>query len=183
MVPYRNLALLLCAALLAACTQLPLRQREVFVPLSRLTEALSRRLGDERKILDVFSIKLGDPRLTADPAAQRLRADFGMALTHPFSSRPLTGRVAISGALGYDAGVNSVMLLEPRLEGVELDAVPPALRDAANRLAAALGRELAGSYPLVALRDKDLTAHGRQYRVAGFEIAEQGVRITLRATD
>lgn len=169
--------------LLAACAQLPLQQREVVVPLSRMVEALSRRMGDERKILEVFTLRLGDPKLTADPTAQRLRADFALTLTHPFSGRPLTGRAALSGALGYDAETQNVVLLEPRLERIDLDAVPPALRDVSARLAAALGRELIGSFPLVSLRDKDLSAYGRNYRVAGFELVEQGVRVTMRAVD
>lgn len=180
----RTRALLaLCAALLAACAQLPLQQREVLVPLSRLTEALSRRIGDERKFLDVFTLRIGDPKLAADPGAQRLQADFGITLTHPFSSRSLSGRAALSGVLGYDAEARNVVLLEPRIDRLDLDAVPPALRDVAARLASALGRELVGSFPLVSLKDKDLSAYGRSYRVAGFELVEQGVKVTLRALD
>ncbi|MCC6195368.1 MAG: hypothetical protein IT518_12955 [Burkholderiales bacterium] len=180
---WNGLLLVLAVALLAACAQLPLQQREVVVPLSRLTEALARRLGEDRKFLDVFTLRIGDPQLATDPVAQRLRADFAITLTHPFSSRPLTGRAALSGALGYDAEARNVTLVEPRLDRLDIDAVPPALRDVSSRLASALGRELVGSFPLVSLRDKDLTAYGRNYRVAGFELVEQGVRVTLRAVD
>jgi hypothetical protein len=175
--------LAIVAALLAACAQLPLEQREVVVPLSRLTEALSRRIGDERKFLEVFTIRLSDPKLATDPLAQRLRADFGITLTHPFSNRPLTGRAALSGALGYDPDARNVVLLEPRIDRLDLDAVPAALRDVSARLASALGRELVGTFPLVSLRDRDLSAYGRNYRVAGFELVEQGVRVTLRSLD
>lgn len=171
------------AALLAACAQLPPQQREVVVPLSRLTEALSRKIGNERKFLDVLTIRIGDPQLATDPAAQRLRADFAITLTHPFSSRPLTGRAALSGALGYEAEAQSIILLEPRVERIDLDAVPSALRDISARLASALGRELIGSFPLVSLKDKDLSTYGRKYRVAGFELVEQGVKVMLRAVD
>jgi hypothetical protein len=173
----------LCMVLGAGCAQLPLQQREVMVPVGKLNEALSRRLENEKKILEIFSLKLGQPRLVTEPATQRLRADFGVTLSHPFSNRPLTGRTAISGAIGYDATSRSVMLLEPRIESLELDAVPPALRDVTARLAAALGRELLGHYPLVSVQQKDLSALGRDYRVAGFEVVEEGVRVTLRATD
>lgn len=178
--------LALCAGtalLLASCAQLPLQQREVLVPLSRLTEALSRRIGDERRFLDVFSVRISDPKLASDPGAQRLRADFAIAVTHPFSGRPVTGRATLSGALGYDAEAYNVVLLEPRIERLDLDALPAALRDVSARLASALGRELVGSFPLVSLRDKDLSTYGRNYRVAGFELVEQGVRVMLRAVD
>jgi len=175
--------LVLCMALVAGCAQLPLQQREVIVPVEKLNEALSRRLANEKKILEIFSLKLGQPKLVTEPGAQRLRADFGITLTHPFSSRPVTGRTSISGALGFDAAARSVMLLEPRIESVDLDAVPSTLRDVTSRLAAALGRELLGNYPLVTVQQKDLSAFGRDYRVAGFEVVEEGVRVILRATD
>lgn len=173
----------LLIALVVACAQLPLQQREVVVPLSRLTEALTRKLGEERKFLDVFTVRIGDPKLATDPAAQRLRADFAISLSHPFSSRPVTGRAAISGALGYDAQTSNVTLLEPRIDRLDLDAVPAALRDVSARLASALGRELVGSLPLATVREKDLSAYGRSYRVAGFELVEGGVRVVLRAVD
>lgn len=171
------------AALIGACAHLPLQEREVVVPLSRLTEAVSRRIGDERKVLEVFRVRVGDPKLAADTANQRLRADFALTLTHPFSSRPLTGRVALSGALGLDADANNVVLLEPRLERLDLDAVPAALRDVTARLATGLGRELVASVPLLGLQDKNLSTMGRAYRVAGFDIVVEGVRIKLRAVD
>jgi hypothetical protein len=170
-------------ALICACSHLPLQEREAVVPLSRLTEAVSRRIGDERRFLEVFRVRLGEPKLAADPATQRLRADFALTLSHPFSSRPLTGRASLSGALGYDAGTQNVMLVGPRIERLELDAVPPALGDAAARLATALGRELVGDFPLLSMKDKDLSTMGRDYRVAGFEVVEGGVRVRLRAVD
>ena len=175
--------LLLAAALLASCSHLPLQEREVIVPLSRLTEAISRRIGDERRILEVFRVRVGDPKLAADPTAQRLRADFALTLTHPFSSRPLTGRTALSGVLGYDSEAKTVVLLEPRIDRLDLDAVPAALRDVAARLATTLGRELVGSFALVSLKEKDLSTMGRAYRVVSFEVVEEGVRVKLRAVD
>lgn len=169
--------------LIAGCAHLPLQEREVVVPIDRLTAAVSRRIGDERKVLEVFRVRIGDPKLAADPAAQRLRADFALTLTHPFSSRPLTGRAAVSGALGFEAQANQVVLLEPRIDRLDLDAVPATLREVTARLASALGRELVGSFPLVTLKDKDLSTMGRDYRVSGFEVVEEGVRVKLRAVD
>lgn len=169
--------------LIAACAHLPLQEREVLVPLDRLTAAISSRIGDERRVLEVFRVRIADPKLAADPAAQRLRADFSLTLTHPFSSRPLTGRAAVSGSLGYESKTNEVVLLEPRIDRLDLDAVPAALRDVTARLASTLGRELVGSFALVSLKDRDLSTLGRAYRVAGFEVVEAGLRVKLRAVE
>jgi len=165
------------------CAQLPLQQREIVIPAARLNEALAKRFTVEKKLLDIFSVKIGRPTLTTDVPAQRLRAQFELSLLHPFSTRPLTGRAGISGALGYDAASYSVTLLEPKIETLKIDSVPTVLKDAISRLSTALGGELLSSYPLVSLREKDLTAFGREYRVDRFEVLDEGVRVILRANE
>ena len=156
-----------------------MREREIVIPATRLNDALAKRFAIERKLLDVVSVKIDRPKLSLDPAAQRLRADFQLVLHHPFSSRPVTGRAGISGALGFDAASASVMLLEPKVETLEIDAVPPGLTDVFTRVGAALGAELLAKYPLVSLREKDL-APGEGYGAVRFEVLEDGVRVTLQ---
>jgi len=175
--------LVLCAVLAAGCAQLPLQQREIVVPADKLNEALAKRLVIDKKLLDIFSVKIERPKLAMDAPAQRLRAEFELALAHPFSSRPLRGRAGISGALGYDAASYSVMLLDPKIETLQIDAVPPALKEAVSRLGSALGAELLAKYPLVSLREKDLAVYGQDYRVVGFEVLEDAVRVILRAKE
>jgi hypothetical protein len=160
-----------------------LGEREIVIPAARLNDAVAKRLGIERKLLDILSVKIDRPKLTLDPSSQRLRADFDLVLGHPFSSRPITGRAGISGALGFDASAASVMLLEPKVESLQLDAVPAALNERITRLGAALGADLLSKYPLVPLREKDLQSFGRDYSVVRFEVLEDGVRVMLRAKE
>jgi hypothetical protein len=173
----------LLLSLLAACAQLPLQEREILIPAAKLEGALAKRVSFEKKLLDVFSVKIDRPKLTTDVPAQRLRVEFALTLSHPFSNRPLTGGTAISGALGFDPASSSIVLLDPKLEALRVDAVPPALSEVASRLGSALGAELLAKYPLVALRDKDLSTFGREYSVAGFEVLADGVRVTLKAKE
>ncbi|MCC6532889.1 MAG: DUF1439 domain-containing protein [Burkholderiales bacterium] len=175
--------LLIAIALATACTHLGLQQREVFVSADKLSEALAKRLSIERKLLDVFTVRIAQPKVTLEPGSQRLRVDFDLSLGHPFSTRPMSGRAGISGALGYDAASRSVMLLEPKVERFEIEGTPPAVRDPLGRLGAALGAELLGKYPLLTLQPRDLTAYGREYRVLGFEVLEKGIQVVLRAKD
>ena len=166
------------AVIVGGCAQL--REREIVIPAERLNAALEKRLSVERKLLDIVRVKIDRPKLSLDPSVQRLRADFDLILTHPFSSRPVTGRAGISGALGFDAASASVMLLDPKVESFEVDAMPSGLGERATRIGAALGAELLAKYPLVSLREKDLRALGDDYAVVRFEVLEDGVRVTLR---
>lgn len=164
-----------CAKLLAP------EQREVVVSADKLSELLARRISIDKKVLEVLHVRTGKPTVVLDPQTQRLRVELDLSLGHPFSSRPLQGRAGISGGLAFDAASRTVLLTEPRVERLDVDAVPPALRDSFGRLGAALGSELLDKYPLVTLEPKHLTAHGQEYRVLGFDIVPEGLKVILRA--
>ena len=169
--------------LIAACAQLQPRERDVLIPASQLSDALAKRFSVEGKWLDIFSVKIERPKLTLDTAAQRLRTDFELAIGHPLSNRPLVGKATITGALGFDAASNGVMLVDPKIETLQLDSVPAVLTERVTRLTSVLGSDLLGRYTLTTLREKDLAAFGGNYAVVGFEIVDEGVRVKLRSKD
>lgn len=170
----------LAAFLLCACAIAP-EQHEVVVSADKLSELLARRISVDTKLLDVFHVRTGKPIVVLDAQTQRLRVELDLSLAHPFSSRPLKGRAGISGGLAFDAATRTVMLTQPRVEQLDIGAVPSALREPISRLGAALGAELLDKYPLVTLESKQLTAFGQEYRVLGFDITPEGLKVILRA--
>lgn len=178
----KTFAACIAALLLAACTGLVApEQREVMIAREKLGELLAKRLKLDTKVLDVLHLRTGEPVVRLDPQAQRLRIELDLTLAHPFSSRPLQGRTAISGGLAFDAATLTVMLTDPRIERLDMDTVPSALREPVSRLGAVLGEELLASYPLVQLEARHLTFLGQEYRVLGFDIVADGLRVVLRA--
>jgi hypothetical protein len=179
---FQSLLPLLVVALLAGCTSLLAPdQREIVVSERKLTEMLDRRISVDKNFFDVLKVKTSNPTVTLDPQTQRLRVDLDLRVGHPFSSQPLTGRTGISGGLAFDPATRTVLLTEPRVERLELEAVPSGLRDPMAMLGRALGKELLDQYPLVRLEPKHLTAHGREYRVIGFDLVPEGLRVILEA--
>ena len=173
--------MLFVAVLAAAGCAIAPESRELFVPAAKLDDLLQRRLSVDKNVLDVFRLRTGTPSVTLDPQAQRLRIDVDVSLGHPFSSRPLQGRAAISGGLAFDAATRTVLLTEPKVERLDIADVPAALREPVSRLATALGSELLATYPLVTLEPNQLTAFGQEYRVAYFDIMRDGLKVILRA--
>jgi hypothetical protein len=169
------------AALLPAGCALAPEQREVIVSAQKLSELIGRRMSVDKKVLEVFRLRTGKPEVVLDPQAQRLRVELDVSLGHPFSARPLDGRAAISGGLAFDAATRTVLLTEPKVEKLDFEAVPAALREPVSRLGTALSKELLASYPLVTLQPGQLSALGREYRVVGFDIAPEGLKIMLTA--
>lgn len=174
----RIAAVLAAALVLAACTAFGPQQREVTVSAERVAQALGKRFAVDRK-RESLQLGMDKPKVTLDPQAQRLRADFDLSVIHPLFARALTGRAGISGGLAYDAATLTLALREPRIETFEIDGVPPALKDTVNRLSAMLGSELLRSYPLLTLRPQDLRAGGYDYEVKNIEIMQDGIKVTL----
>jgi hypothetical protein len=178
----KTLYLGIATLLLSACANLIApEQREVVVSAEKLSEVIGKRIRIERKLLDVFEVRAGKPTIVLDPQTQRLRVELDLSLGHPFSSRPLSGRAGISGGLAFDEATRTVLLTQPRVDRLDVDAVPSALRDPVSRLGAALGSALLDQYPLVTLEPRQLTVHGQEYRVLGFDIVPEGLKVILRA--
>jgi hypothetical protein len=173
---------LLCIVLIAGCTGLLApEEREIVVSADRLSELLDRRISIDKNFFDVLQVKTSNPKVMLDAQTQRLRIDLDLRVGHPFSSRPLTGHTGISGGLAFDPQTLTVLLTEPQVEKLDLDAVPSGLRDRIAMLSRALGRELLDKYPLVTLEARHFTAHGREYRVIGFDMVPEGLRVLLKA--
>ena len=100
-------------------------------------------------------------------------------LTGKMPTETLVG-LDISGSLAFDAATRSVLLTEPRVEKLDFARVPPLLREPVSRLGVALGKELLDRYPLATLEPGQLTWHGQEYRVLGFDIVEEGLKVILR---
>ena len=177
---FRPMIALALTLLLAACANFAPEQREVVLSAQRLSDLLGRRLSVEKTFFDVLELRTGKPTVVLDAQTQRLRVDLDLSLGHPFSSQPLQGQAAISGSLAFDAATRSVLLTEPRVEKLDFARVPPLLREPVSRLGVALGKELLDRYPLATLEPGQLTWHGQEYRVLGFDIVEEGLKVILR---
>jgi hypothetical protein len=175
-------AYILALALLTGCANLfAPDEREIVVSAQKLSELLERRISVDKNFFDVLQVKTSHPSVRLDSQAQRLRVDLDLQVGHPFSARPLTGSTAISGGLAFDPATLTVLLTDARVERLDLESVPSGLRDPISLLGRAIGKELLDKYPLVTLEPKHLTSHGREYRVVGFDMLPEGLRVILRA--
>jgi hypothetical protein len=114
--------------------------------ISLSNQELSARLAKEfpidRRWLEVFDVHVSEPRVTTEPASNRLRADFHIEAKDRLSGRRLDARIAAIAGLRWEASDRTL-----RLERVDLDL--PERDDTAEARARAdilrrLGMVLAG---------------------------------------
>lgn len=103
--------------LLAACASL-LPMQQVEIPLSRLQGELQKRFPFNNRYLELFDVTLDKPQLALRPDSDRLVASMNARFLPPLGSKPLEGKLVISGLLQIDPARRALVLTEPRLESL-----------------------------------------------------------------
>jgi hypothetical protein len=136
----RGLLLMLTTLLvLAGCAQGP---RVVSVSMPELTARLARDFPLDRRWLEVFDVRVSEPRLSPETASNRMRADFRIQAQDRLSGRKLDARVAAIAGLRWEPSDRTL-----RLERVDLDL--PDRDDQPSTTEARAGTELVRRLGLV----------------------------------
>lgn len=110
-------SLFLLILLLSGCASM-LPAQEVEVPLSRLQREIDKRFPVNNRYLELFDVTLSQPKLSLDPANDRLVAAFDAAVLPPMAKKPLETRLQVSGNLRIDPKRRAIVLVDPRLDSL-----------------------------------------------------------------
>ncbi len=113
-------ALLLLA--LAGCAHGP---RVVTISAQELSERLARDFPVDRRLLEVFDVRVSSPRLRTEPSSNRVRADFQVQASDRLGGSRLDVRLAVISGLRWEPKDRTL-----RMERVDLDLPPRADREA-----------------------------------------------------
>jgi hypothetical protein len=109
--------------LLAGCATLTGGPRQVEVPLARIQERLDQRFPLDKRALEIFQIRLAQPRLTTVPEQERLLITLATAISTPLTPVPWKGRLALSSRLAIDSARNAIVMQEVRVEQLSADGM------------------------------------------------------------
>lgn len=179
MMPARSrLPLLAAALLLAGCAALA-PSREITVSEAQLQELVARRYSGVRSFLAVFEIGLSDPKITLEPATNRVRTAMQLSLGGPMMGRALKGSTVLSGRLAFDPASRAIVLREPKAESVSLEGVPERYAGTVSRIGGWLTEQVLREFPIYTLTEQDLHAGGVAYEPRDFKVGSRGLTLTL----
>lgn len=178
------LALPAAGLLLAGCASGP---RTVELSEAQLLERLSRRFPMRTRVLGVFPVEVGNPRLRLLPDSNRIVTRLDYVLDPVMGgTRRVGGQFQLSYALRYEASDQTVRLVDVRAEPIEAaagEAAPGGLPAGAPRLdqiAALLAPSLLKDFVLHRFRPEDLqAAEGRGLRPGAFKVVPGALQLTL----
>ena len=139
--PLLVLMLLALLTLLSGCASL-LPPQEIEIPLSRLQKSAEQNFPVNARYLDLFDVTVSNPRLSLQPAADRLVLGLDARIQPPLIKTPWQGELLVSGGLRIDPVRRAVILTEPRLENIRLNAATGSYTSRLARLGTQLAEDL-----------------------------------------
>lgn len=132
---------------LSACASL-LGPRDMEVPLSSLQASLEKRFPFNNRYLGLFDIQLSAPRLGLQPGSNRIVTNFDAAIAPAWLKRSWQGKFALSGELGIDPVKNAVILMDPRIESLNIDGMDEKYSRQLQKISAIIAEELFRGMPI-----------------------------------
>lgn len=139
--PLLVLMLLALLTLLSSCASL-LPPQEIEIPLSRLQKSAEQNFPFNARYLDLFDVTVSNPRLSLQAEADRLVLGLDARVQPPLVKTSWQGELLVSGALRIDPVRRAVILTEPRLENIKLDAATGSYTSRLARLGTKLAQDL-----------------------------------------
>lgn len=116
--------LLIPVLALAGCAHGP---RVVSISAQELSDRLARDFPVDRRLLEVFDVRVSAPRVRTDPGSNRVRAEFQLQALDRLGGGRLDTRLAVISGLRWEPRDRTL-----RLERVDLDLPARADRDQAR---------------------------------------------------
>ena len=172
---FRFFFLLCVAAWLAGCATGP---RTVELSREQLQAALAKRFPLQARYLDVVDVQASAPRLQLLPESNRMRTSVALTAASRLLRDTLRGDVDMSFGLRYEPSDTSIRLADVRVERIDLQGVPEALRGQLQRLGPFLAERMLEGAPLHTF-SPDQVAKAQGWTPSEIRVTASGLRISL----
>lgn len=172
-------------ALLAACATLPPPPKTISVSEARLAQMIASQFPFNSEMLEVLDVVVSTPRISLDPANNRINTSLdvnvaGNSLLGLFTDKRYKGVLDMSYGLRFEPRDATVRLTDVRVNRLDVDGAPSAMRRPIEKLGAPLAQKLLKDYVLYKVRPEDLqAAQGWGYKPGAFRVEPTGLSITL----
>lgn len=178
-------SLLVAAVLLSACVMMPPAPKSIEVSEARLAQLIGSQFPFNSEMLDVLDVGVSAPRITLDPANNRINTAMdlnvaGSGLVGLVTSREYQGGLDLSYGLRFEPADGTVRMSDVRVHRLSVIGAPPALQRPIEKLGASLAKRLLKDYVLYRLSAEDLHAsEGWAYKPGAVRVAPTGLSISL----
>ena len=164
--------------LLSGCASL-LPPQEIEIPISRLQQAIEQKFPYTERYFGLLDVALSNPVLSTQPSADRLLIALDAQVLPPLIKTPWQGELLISGRLRMDPARRAVILVEPRLENIKLDAATGTYTSRLARLGTQLAEDLIGETVLYTFAPDAFVVAGKRFVPTGITTRKNSLVVSF----
>lgn len=169
---------LMLLTLLSGCASL-LPPQEIEIPLSRLQQSIQKKFPYTERYFSLLDVTLSNPVLSTQPAADRMLIALDAQVLPPLIKTPWQGELLVSGRLRIDPARRAVLLTEPRLENIKLDAATDTYTSRVARLGKQLAEDLIGETVLYTFAPDAFVVAGKRFVPTGITTRKDSLVVSF----
>lgn len=164
-----------------ACSGMLSGEQTVYLDGSKLQQKLDSRFPMDKRLLGMIDVTVSNPRLSFDPAANKLGTRLTLATPAIFGLMPaLKGNVDLAYGLRYEASDNSVRMTQVEVKSVDLRDDRGQGNSRANSALAKVGEQMFQDYTLYKLTPSDLAKAAKyNYIPSAITVKRNGIDVLL----
>lgn len=164
--------------LLSSCANL-LGPRTMELSLAQLQESFSRKFPFNNRFLELFDVRVTNPRLALEPHTNRLITTMDASVAPPFMQRSWNGSFTLSGSLQVDPVRRAVVLADPRVENFSPDAMGGPYGRQITKIGTLLAEQLLQDMPLYTFDARDFSYGGMRFIPTKINTSANGLVVTF----
>ncbi|CAJ0865809.1 DUF1439 domain-containing protein [Ralstonia flatus] len=147
---------------------------------SQMQDALARKFPFQRRFLGFFDVTLSNPQVSLDPARNRIAIQADAVVQSGLFRQPLTGPLAVSSGLHYDAATHSIRLDQPTVDRFDLQNVPGGIGPQISSIGSLIAGQLLNDYAVYTFKPEQLKVAGIAVEPGTITVLPEGVHVQAK---
>ncbi|MBC7991252.1 MAG: DUF1439 domain-containing protein [Luteimonas sp.] len=148
---------------------------------SELQAMIATRFPLSQQYAQILTVGLSDPQLSLIASANRAAITARVSIASPLlPTGRVSGAVALSSALRFDAPVRALRLEQPKAERLELQGVSGGDAEKLRQIGGLVAQELLQGQVLRTFTAEELRFGRKTYEIGDITVLDDGIRVQLK---
>ncbi|MCO5398463.1 DUF1439 domain-containing protein [Ralstonia soli] len=168
------------AAVLVACMPTGWTGDGYTFSRGQMQDAVARKFPFQRRFLGFFDVTLSNPQVSLDPGRNRIAIQADAQVESGLFRQPLTGPLAVSSGLHYDAPTRSIRLDQPSVDRFDLQNVPGGVGPQISAIGSLIAGQLLNDYAVYTFKPEQLKVAGIAVEPGTITVLPEGVHVQAK---
>jgi hypothetical protein len=147
---------------------------------SQMQDALAHKFPFQRRFLGFFDVTLTNPQVSLDSSRNRIAIQADAVVDSGLFRQPLTGPLAVSSGLHYDAPTRSIRLDQPSVDRFDLQNVPGGIGPQISAIGSLVAGQLLNDYAVYTFKPEQLKVAGIAVEPGTITVLPEGVHVQAK---